>query len=152
MRPPHTTYVWVVWGGLTLSQYTTSEDDAEYSWIGWFCSRKGHEFLCEVCVCTRACACVLACVSMLRMPKRGEHILVCVAVEMSGCVCWCGCGCEREIHRGRERQCVCVCVFSLSHTRQYICYISYLRANLLHLLHLLRRCIVSSVKALFRLY
>ena len=31
-----------------LPQYTTSEDDAEYSWIGWFCSRKGHEFLCEV--------------------------------------------------------------------------------------------------------
>eukprot|EP00960_Hanusia_phi_P031815 749489-Hanusia_phi.AAC.4 len=29
-------------------EYSTSEDDAEYSWIGWFCSRKGHEFLCEV--------------------------------------------------------------------------------------------------------
>lgn len=29
-------------------EYSTSDDDAEYSWIGWFCSRKGHEFLCEV--------------------------------------------------------------------------------------------------------
>jgi hypothetical protein len=29
-------------------EYSTSDDDAEYSWIGWFCSRKGHEFFCEV--------------------------------------------------------------------------------------------------------
>ena len=29
-------------------EYSTSDDEEGYSWIGWFCSRKGHEFLCEV--------------------------------------------------------------------------------------------------------
>jgi hypothetical protein len=36
-------------------EYSTSDDDAEYSWIGWFCSRKGHEFLCEVQLMPNLC-------------------------------------------------------------------------------------------------
>ena len=105
-------YVWVVWGGLILSQYTTSEDDAEYSWIGWFCSRKGHEFLCEVCVCTCACSRVSLCyvclkeVSTSLCARRLRCLVVCVGVVVGA--------------RGRylegERHSVCVCVYYLSHT------------------------------------
>ncbi len=29
-------------------EYSSSDDDAEESWIEWFCSRRGHEFLSEV--------------------------------------------------------------------------------------------------------
>lgn len=29
--------------------FSSSDDEDDYSWIGWFCSRKGHEFLCTVC-------------------------------------------------------------------------------------------------------
>lgn len=28
--------------------FSSSDDEDDYSWIGWFCSRKGHEFLCTV--------------------------------------------------------------------------------------------------------
>ena len=76
-------YVWVVWGGLTLSQYTTSEDDAEYSWIGWFCSRKGHEFLCEVCVCTRACSRVSLCYLCLKEGERQRESVCSLSLSLT---------------------------------------------------------------------
>ena len=28
--------------------YSDSDEEDEDSWIGWFCSRKGHQFLCLV--------------------------------------------------------------------------------------------------------
>ena len=28
--------------------FSSSDDDEDYSWTSWFCSRKGHEFLCTV--------------------------------------------------------------------------------------------------------
>lgn len=31
--------------------YSDSDEEDEDSWIGWFCSRKGHQFLCLVSAC-----------------------------------------------------------------------------------------------------
>jgi casein kinase II subunit beta len=31
--------------------YSDSDEEEEDSWIGWFCSRKGHQFLCLVRSC-----------------------------------------------------------------------------------------------------